>query len=79
MKSRVRKWGNSLAIRIPLILAEQSQLKKGAAVKIRVEDKKIIIQLIKKNMKLPELLAKINESNLSEKIEVMEFAGKEEY
>ena len=36
MTSKVQKWGNSLAVRIPRVLAEETRLCPGASVEIRV-------------------------------------------
>ncbi len=47
MESRLRKWGNSLGLRIPMHIAKQLQLHPGSAVKIKIEEDRIIIQLPK--------------------------------
>lgn len=78
MKSTVQKWGNSLAIRIPLAVAQQCHLKQGVPIDISVEDKKIIIKLVKKKMNLSKLLADINETNLHAKVDIADFIGKED-
>ena len=42
MKSRVRKWGNSLAVRIPKGFADDAGLKNDAAVELSVVDGKLV-------------------------------------
>ncbi|MBS0350338.1 MAG: AbrB/MazE/SpoVT family DNA-binding domain-containing protein [Proteobacteria bacterium] len=78
MEATIQKWGNSLAIRIPLAVAQQCHLKKGSSVNITVEDRKMIIQLMEKKMSLSKLLAEINASNLHSRIDIDEFIGRED-
>lgn len=40
----VQKWGNSLAIRIPLALAGQMDVKEGTAVDLTVRDGELIVR-----------------------------------
>ncbi len=77
MKSIVQKWGNSLAIRIPLAMAQECHIEQGTSIDIFVENKKMVIKPLKKKMNLSHMLDEINESNLHTKIEVADFLGKE--
>ena len=43
MTTKIQKWGNSLALRIPKSFAEEVNLEEGASVDIKVEENKIII------------------------------------
>ncbi|CCQ96515.1 Transcriptional regulator/antitoxin, MazE [[Clostridium] ultunense Esp] len=63
MRTKVQKWGNSLAIRIPSHIVEQLAIHQGSEMEIRVEDHKIL--LVPKNEKptLEELLAKVTPEN----------------
>jgi antitoxin MazE len=76
MEAVVKKWGNSLGIRIPNSIARELSLKDGSYVDINDRGKEIIIKPIKKN-KLSEIIKKINEQNLHEEIETGGPAGKE--
>jgi len=76
MEAVVKKWGNSLGIRIPNLVARQLSLKDGSYINIEDKEQKIIITPIKKN-RLSEMLSKINEQNLHEKIETGGPVGKE--
>jgi len=76
MEAVVKKWGNSLGIRIPNIVARQLSLKDGSYINIEDKGKKILITPIKKN-RLSEMLSKINEQNLHEEIETGGPVGKE--
>ena len=68
MKAIVRKWGNSLGIRIPSHMAKDLSLENGSSVNIIEEDNRIIIQRIiiqpKNNKNLQDILALITEENI---------------
>ena len=55
MKTTVNKWGNSLAIRIPQLLAEKLGLSEGSSVDMDATDESIVIT--KPKFTLNELLA----------------------
>jgi antitoxin MazE len=76
METVVKKWGNSLGIRIPNHIVRELSLNDGSLVDINEVEKEIIIKPIQKN-KLSELLAKVNEQNIHEKIETGDPVGKE--
>ena len=76
MEAVVKKWGNSLGIRIPNLIARELLLKDGSCVEINGRGKEIVIKPIKKN-KLSEMVNKINEQNLHAEIETGEPVGKE--
>jgi len=44
MQAYVKKWGNSLGLRIPLQLAKQLNLHQGSAVTLEIDDGRLIIQ-----------------------------------
>ncbi len=68
MKATVQKWGNSLGVRIPSIMAKDLMLENGSEVELIEESDKIIIQP-KRRRRLNDLLQAINESNIHEEIE----------
>lgn len=70
MNTEIRKWGNSLAIRIPKTLADSADLKNGTVVKIKKENNKIIISKDKTTYTLKSLLSKINDKNIHKEINV---------
>ncbi len=61
MEQTLKKWGNSLALRLPKGVAKELNLKEGSKVEIKVEDGKIVI-VPKKELK--ELLESIKPENL---------------
>jgi antitoxin MazE len=42
----VKRWGNSLALRIPTYLAEQAKISENAEVEVAVEGGKLILQKV---------------------------------
>jgi len=71
----IRKWGHSLGIRIPSLIAKEYNFKDGTSVDITEENGKIIISPAQNN--LTDLLDKITDSNLHSEIQTGISAGKE--
>jgi antitoxin MazE len=76
MEATVKKWGNSLGVRIPNLIVRELSLKDGSLVDINDRGKEIIIRPIQKN-KLSEMLSNINENNIHKEIETGGPVGKE--
>jgi antitoxin MazE len=76
METVVKKWGNSLGLRIPNLIARELSLKDGSIVNINDNGNEIIIKPVQK-VKLSEMLAEINEQNLHKEIETSGPIGKE--
>jgi antitoxin MazE len=76
MEAVVKKWGNSLGIRIPNLIVREFSLKDGSFVDINDTGDEIVIKPIQKNT-LMEMLDSINEKNLHEAIETVGPVGKE--
>jgi antitoxin MazE len=64
MKSKVQKWGNSLALRIPRSFAAETGLRKESGIEISLDDGRIIITPERKSPTLRQLLAGVNKNNL---------------
>lgn len=78
MNSIIQKWGNSLALRIPKNLADDSGFSEGNAVELIAEKNKIIIRRKRrKKFLLKELLNDINKNNLHSEIDFGKPTGKE--
>ena len=67
MQAVIKKWGNSLGIRIPNMIARNLSLKEGSSVEIAEEDNRVII-IPKKEIDLSSLLERINESNIHKEV-----------
>ena len=60
MVTKIQKWGNSLAVRIPKALAAEAGLKQGKAVDLRYEDGELRIRKrARKRYDLDEMLASV--------------------
>lgn len=76
METVVKKWGNSLGIRIPKFIAKEFSLKDGTLVNIEDKENQIVINPIKKSI-LNDLLKKINKDNIHDEITTDGPIGKE--
>lgn len=77
MKTRVQKWGNKLAVRIPQHVIREAGLAYNAAVEMRVEEGKLVIQRIEDTANLDALLAKVTPENLHKAVDTGEPVGNE--
>jgi antitoxin MazE len=60
----VSKWGNSLAIRIPLAIAKQASLSEGDCVALALDgDGGIVLRPTRRRYELSELVARITPRN----------------
>lgn len=79
MSTKIQKWGNSLAIRIPKSYAEALKFDEGSDVKFKiVKDKLVISRKRKPEFRLENLLDKISEKNLHKEIVFEKIPAKEE-
>jgi len=77
MITKVRKWGNSLGVRIPKIYAHETHIKDGIAIDIQIENDNLIIKPIKKKYELKKLLSQIKKANIHNEINTGSPIGKE--
>ena len=78
MKTRVQKWGNSLALRIPKSFASEVGLKSGSPVEVSLADGKLVIAPIAKpELTLRQLLAKVTPENIHHEVETGPAVGNE--
>lgn len=61
MQARIRKWGNSLGVRIPQGVAERSRLADGTPVEIFIHHQDVVIR--PQRLILDDLLAKVTPAN----------------
>jgi len=70
MRTRVQKWGNSLALRIPKSFAAEVGLERETSVEVSLADGKLVITPVAKpNLTLRQLLAKVTKDNLHHEID----------
>ncbi len=78
MISRVQKWGNSLALRIPKTFANEIGLKNETSVELKqVEGKLVITPLAEPDTELEKLLTNITGENIHSEIDTGSAVGKE--
>ena len=64
MITKVQKWGNSLAVRIPRSVAQDTHLSSGTAVKLAVQGGRIVIVPVRRpRFSLDELLKGVTARN----------------
>ncbi len=79
MRVKVKKWGNSLALRIPKAFASQTKIREDEFVNLTLEDNRIFIELSKEKLTLKDLVDKIDESNLHGELDFGEPVGNEQW
>lgn len=76
MNTTVRKWGNSLGVRIPSVIAKDLMLGPGSQVEMIEDSNQIIIRPIQ-NLRLEDMLRDVTDSNIHAEIELGGPLGKE--
>ncbi|MFA9499747.1 AbrB/MazE/SpoVT family DNA-binding domain-containing protein [Mannheimia sp. E30BD] len=77
MQLTIKKWGNSVGVRIPAPILAALQLQAENLVDIRAENGKIIIEPVRQKYSLEQLLSSITAENLHQEIDTGEPVGKE--
>jgi len=78
MLTKVQKWGNSLALRIPKAFAIEAQLENDSLVEISIVQGKIIVTPVAaSSWTLDELLAGITKDNLHTEVDTGFAVGNE--
>jgi len=78
MLTKVQKWGNSLAVRIPKAFAEELGLDNNAVVEMALVEGKLVVQPAAPRLwTLEDLLAQVTPENIHEEIESGESVGRE--
>jgi len=78
METRVQKWGNSLALRIPKSFASEIGLRKETSVEISLDDGRLVITPVSRpKPTLKQLLAKVTQENLHHEVDTGTAVGNE--
>ena len=65
MRSRVQKWGNSLALRIPKSFADEIGLEKNSSVELMLKEGRLVVAPVAEQKRsLEELLAQVTDENI---------------
>jgi antitoxin MazE len=80
MKTRIQKWGNSLALRIPKSFASEVGLKQDAPVEVSLLDGKLVVTpIIKSPFTLNDLLSQVTDDNLHREVDIGPAIGHESW
>ena len=78
MKTRVQKWGNSLAVRLPKVLANEARIAPNSPVDLTLEDGALrITPLPEEEYRLSSLLEGVSDENLHEEFDFGPTVGRE--
>jgi antitoxin MazE len=80
VKTSVQKWGNSLGIRIPKVVAEETSLRSGSVVELVREGEVLVVRPLRRRRRayrLDELVRGITPGNCHSEIEVGPARGRE--
>ncbi len=77
MVTRVQRWGNSLALRIPHSFAVQAKVAEGTAVDIAVEHDRLVVKPVQHRYRLRDLLKAIDRRNRHPEVRTGAAVGKE--
>ncbi len=77
MKTKVQRWGNSLALRIPKPFAIEADLDEGESVDLRLKDGKIVVEKSPSVYALEDLLSDITTDNIHAEVDFGDSQGNE--
>lgn len=78
METRIQKWGNSLALRIPKLLAESAGLHENSPVQMTVRDHQIVVELlVVEGLTLEDLLLQVTDENRHDEVSTGRSVGLE--
>ncbi|MBS1252323.1 MAG: Antitoxin MazE [Anaerolineales bacterium] len=78
MRTRVQKWGNSLALHIPKPFATEIGLQRNSTVEVSlVNGQLVIVPVVEPALTLEHLLSQVTEDNLHGEIETGPAVGRE--
>lgn len=78
MRTRIRKWGNSLALRIPKPFAKEVGLDRDVAVEVSLEEGRLVVAPIAESpLSLEQLLAGVTEENKHREVDTGPAMGEE--
>jgi antitoxin MazE len=78
MQTKIQKWGNSLAVRIPKAFVEEAHVAYGTSVDLSVDDGKIVIDpRAEPEYRLEDLLKGVTKRNIHAEVDTGEAVGRE--
>ncbi len=76
MITTVKKWGTSLAIRIPKVIAEELLIKNNATVELHTDNGTLLVKSVEMEYSLDSLLAEVTDENLHEETSTGKSVGR---
>lgn len=61
MRAVVRKWGNSLALRLPQTIASDLRMEDGTTVSLEIKDETLVVKPSRKRYSLVDLLKQMSD------------------
>ena len=77
LQTQIQKWGNSLAVRIPKPFATEIGLEQNSTVTVSVIDGKLVLEPVRPDYTLAELLSQVTPENLHREVETGAAVGNE--
>ncbi len=78
MITRIQRWGNSLALRIPKSFATEIGLNQDSSVEISLMDGRlVVVPVAKQKLTLEKLLAQVTDQNLHREVDTGVTVGRE--
>ena len=78
MRTKVQKWGNSLALRIPKAFALDAQLENNSVVEVSLVEGRIIVKPVSaKQWSLEQLLYGVTSDNIHQEVDIGDAVGNE--
>lgn len=78
MRTRVQRWGNGLAVRIPQAFATEIGLTDGSSVEVSLESGKLVVTpLVAPRCSLERLLAGVTVQNMHREVDAGQAVGDE--
>jgi antitoxin MazE len=79
MRTKIQKWGNSLAVRIPKPFAEGAGLKLATEVEVSLERGTLRVSAVRPQWQLRALISKVTTRNRHGEVEVGQPVGRESW
>ena len=80
MLTKVRKWGNSLGLRIPKAFAQEVSVEEGSTVDISIAEGQLVVRAVRRRAyELGDLLAEVSADNLHGEVSTGEPRGRESW
>jgi mRNA interferase MazF len=77
MRTRVQKWGNSLAVRIPKPFAEGAGLQASSEVEVSLEKGEVRLSPVRPRWNLQQLLSGVTKKNIHREVDAGPAVGRE--